>query len=203
ARAQGRLRMAQPLGYDVEGHTMWQLGVPGMALLEDGLVGPRAQALLARAAESVAALHTCGVPCSRSAGVDDARSRLRDMRRILPQVAPSCRGHVEPLVDRLIAEGEDLGVQPRAVLHGDLRRRHLIVDGDDLTLIDVDTLCEGSPWRDIGSLAAAMLYKGMLTGLHARVIDDSLATFCHHYTRNAPWKTSRAAVRWYTAVALI
>ena len=203
ARVQGRLRMAQPLGYDPERHIAWQLGVPGTALLEDGLVGPRAQALLARAAGSVAALHTCGVPCPRAAAVDDARSRLRDMRRILPQVAPSCRGRLEPLVDRLIAEGEDLGAQPRAVLHGDLRLRHLIVDGDDLTLIDVDTLCDGSPWQDIGSLAAAMLYKGILTGLHARVIDDSLATFCRHYAQHVPWTMSRAAVRWYTAVAVV
>ena len=74
-----------------------------------------------------------------------------------------------------MAQGEQLRKQPVAVLHGDLRLRHIIVDGDDISLIDVDTLCHGSPWQDIGSFAAAILYKGMLTGLPDRVIHDILA----------------------------
>jgi hypothetical protein len=201
ARRDGRLRMAQPLVYDFDRHALWQRGVPGAALLEEDLTGRRS--LLASAADAVGALHTSGVACSRSVDVADARSRLAEMKRILPRIAPSCRGTLEPLVDRLLARGEHLGDQPVAVLHGDLRLRHLIVDGDDVSLIDVDTVCRGSPWQDIGSLAAAMLYKGMLARLPRHVIEDSLCAFCAHYARSVPWSMRKDVVSWYTAVALI
>jgi aminoglycoside phosphotransferase (APT) family kinase protein len=203
ARSAGHLRMAQPLGYDIGRSALWQAGVPGTALLEEDLTGPRSNALLASAARSVAALHTAGVSCPRSVAVADAQARLRDMRRLLPQITPSCRGALEPLIDRLLAQGEQLGEQPVAVLHGDLRLRHILVDGDAVGLIDVDTLCHGSPWQDIGSFAAAVLYKGMLTGVSDSVIRDILASFYAHYARCVPWRASNAVVTWFTAVALI
>jgi hypothetical protein len=203
ARRRGQLRIARPLGYDRELHILWQSGVPGVALLEENLTGPHAHSLMARAANAVAALHTADVSCSRSIEPADARSRLQEMRGIIPQITPSCRATLEPLVDRLMEQGEKLGDQPVAVLHGDLRLRHLIVDGDEVSLIDVDTLCHGSPWHDIGSFTAAILYKGMLMGLPDREIHDILATFHAHYARGVPWKPSSAVVNWYTAVALI
>ena len=203
ARRAGRLRMAQPLEYNRELHILWQSGLPGTALLEEDLAAPRSHALMAKAASAVAALHTVGVTCPRSVGVADAQSRLQHMRRLLPQITPSCRETLEPLVDLLMAQGERLGDQPDAVLHGDLRLRHILVDGEDVSLIDVDTLCHGSPWRDIGSFTAAILYKGMLTGLPDRVVRGVLATFDAHYVRSVPWKTSSAVLSWYTAVALI
>jgi len=203
ARREGRLRMARPLAYDHELHTLWQAGVPGTALLEDDLTGHHTHSLIAKAADAVAAFHLTGVSCSRSVELAEVRSRLQDMRRLLPQIAPSCRETVEALVDRLLVQGEQLGDQPVAVLHGDLRLRHIIVDGDDISLIDVDRVCHGSPWQDIGSLAAAILYKGMLTRLPGRVIRGILATFNAHYARSVPWKASNAVVAWYTAVALI
>src|SRR5262249_11475821 len=133
----------------------------------------------------------------------DALSRLKEMRGILPQIAPSCRDALEPLVDRLLVEGEQLGVQPVAVLHGDLRLRHILVDGDDIGLVDLDALCLGSPWQDIGSLAAATFYKGMLAGLPARLVHDRMTAFCAQYARSIPWTMSKAGVSWYMAVALI
>ena len=203
ARREGRLRMARPLVYDLDHHALWQMGVPGSALLEEDLTGPRSRALLAKAAIAVGALHTSSVVCTRSVEVADAQGRLVEMRRVLPQITPSVRFALEPLVDRLLVQGEHLGVQPSAVLHGDLRLRHFIVDGDDVSLIDVDNVCHGSPWQDIGSLAATMLYKGMLAGLPDRVIHDSLALFCAEYAQNVPWAMSNDVMSWYTAVALI
>ena len=85
----------------------------------------------------------------------------------------------------------------------DLRLRHIFVDGDDVSLIDVDTVCRGSPWQDIGSLAAAMLFKGMLAGTPAALVERRLAAFCAQYARSVPWSMSTPALSWYTAAALI
>jgi len=203
ARKRGSLRVARPLVYDDRRHMLWQAGVPGEPSLEDDLTGPRSRALLVNAATAVAALHTAGVYCSRSIDTADAMSRLEEMRRILPRIVPRCREVLESVVNRLRVEGERLDVQPVAVLHGDLRLRHMIFDGDDISLIDVDASCQGSPWQDIGSLAAAMLFKGMLTGTPTPLIEECLATFCGQYAKSVPWPTSTAALRWHTSVALI
>jgi hypothetical protein len=203
ARKQGRLNLARPLLYDPARRALWETGVPGTASLEEDLAGPRARALLVRAADLVAALHTTDVPCSRTVEVADARSRLLKMKQLAPQVSPSCRDDLDALVDRLLAESERLGEQPRALLHGDLRLRHLLDDGDDIYLIDMEKVCLGSPWRDIGSFAAATLYKGMLAAVPVPVTHEALSTFCSAYATRVPWPMSRAVVSWYTAVALV
>jgi hypothetical protein len=202
ARKGGRLGMARPLMYDPDRRALWESGVPGKASLEEDIREPRARALLARAASLVAALHTTDVPCSRAVEVADARSRLLKVKQLAPQVSPSCRDDLDALVDRLLAESERLGEQPRALLHGDLRLRHLD-DGDDMYLIDMEKVCLGSPWRDIGSFAAATLYKGMLAEVPTSVTHEALATFCSAYAGNVPWPMSRAVLSWYTAVALV
>ena len=72
----------------------------------------------AAAANAVAALHLSGISCPRSVEVADVQLRLLDLRRLLPQITPSCREALEPLVDRLMVQGNQLGDQPVAVLHG-------------------------------------------------------------------------------------
>ena len=203
ARRAGRLRLARPLAYDHWRHILWQAKLPGTALLEDDLSSPHALSVLGKAAAAVAALHQANVSPPRMIGVSDLSARLSQMKQLLPEVRPSCRDLLDPLVDLLTVQTQQLGDQPTAVLHGDLRLRHLLVDGDEVGLIDVDTLCQGSPWQDLGSFSAAILYKGMLANLSDAVIEKSLTTFWVEYTRRVPWPMSRAALDWHTAVALI
>lgn len=203
ARREAQLRMAQPLKYDRALNILWQSGLSGTALLEQDITGPYSLSLFGKAAKVVAALHRADVSCSRAVTVSDLVSRLQEMKPLLPRVRPSCRRILDPLIGRLVGQAERLGDQPVAVLHGDLRLRHILIEGDHIGLIDLDALCHGSPWQDIGSFTAAILYKGRLMGLSDLVIQNILATFYAHYAHSVPWKMPRAALNWYTAVALI
>jgi aminoglycoside phosphotransferase (APT) family kinase protein len=110
---------------------------------------------------------------------------------------------VNAVVDRLQQCAESLEAQPVALLHGDLHLQNFFVEGDRVALIDLDDLCLGSPWQDIGSFSAALHYRGILAGTPLAEIDHATDLFYRRYSQKAPWFAPRATVDWYTAAALI
>jgi hypothetical protein len=195
------LRVAQPLGYQPALKVLWQRGLPGQALLalesEDFLVW------LERGAAAVATLHQTRLPCSRSSSVSAWTAKLKEMREWLPAVRPSCRTALEPLVDRLLAQAAYLGEQPLATLHGDLHLQNFFRDGDQVALIDLDNVYLGSPWQDVGSFIAGLLYRGLLAETPGPLLRDMIAAFSRSYQRNVPWRIALWALNWFVAAALI
>jgi hypothetical protein len=197
------LRVAQLLGYQPELKVLWQRGLPGQTLLALEQARQDFLTWLERGAAAVATLHQTHLPCSRSSPTSAWVAKLEEMREWLPVVRPSCRTALEPLVDRLLAQAACLGEQPLATLHGDLHLQNFFRDGDQVALIDLDNVYLGSPWQDVGSFIAGLLYRGLLAETPGPLLRDMIAAFSRSYQRNVPWRIAPWALNWFVAAALI
>jgi aminoglycoside phosphotransferase (APT) family kinase protein len=93
--------------------------------------------------------------------------------------------------------------QPVALLHGDLHLQNFFVENDQVALIDLDNLCKGSPWQEIGSFIAALHYRSLVAGTSVAEITNAIDHFCYRYANSVSWPASSAALAWYTAAALV
>ncbi|GAB4421838.1 MAG: hypothetical protein Fur0044_19570 [Anaerolineae bacterium] len=202
-RQEGRLRLAQPLAYQPHLKMLWQVELPGQTLLAQDLSSPPFLNLLSRAAVALAEFHQTQVACAKSSHLSDWLTKLQEMKQLLRQVRPAGQKKLDILVERLLDQAEQLGPQPVATLHGDLHLKNFFVEGEQVALIDLDNLCHGSPWQDVGSFSAGLLYWGLFMAMPTPLIWQFIDAFCQQYEQNVPWPMSRFALNWYTAAALI
>jgi Ser/Thr protein kinase RdoA (MazF antagonist) len=197
------LWLAQPLRYQPELKLLWQRGLPGEPLLALGPTTFKFQARLEQAAAALAALHQTHIPAIPSKSIQDCAAALRSMRAWLPNVRPACQPALDQAVDALLGQVSALGEQPAATLHGDLHLQNIFCIGEQVALIDLDNVYRGSPWFDVGSFVAGLLYAGLTIGLPAARARELGAVFCAAYQRHVRWRISEWALDWYIATALI
>lgn len=202
-RQEGRLRLAQPLAYQPHLKTLWQVELPGQTLLEQDLSSSHFLTLLGRAAAALAEFHQTQVACTKSSQLNDWLTKLQEMKQLLRQIRPAGQKKLDSLVERLLNQAEQLGPQPVATLHADLHLKNFFVEGEQVALIDLDNLCYGSPWQDVGSFSAGLLYWGLFTAMPMPLIWQLIVTFCQQYMQNVPWPASGLVLNWYMAAALI
>ncbi len=203
-----KLRIAQPLAYDPTTRILWQLGLSGRTLLTYALGSPEFQELLGEAAQAVALLHRAALPCTRTTEqriwLDQLPSRQALVAHHCPHLAPSA----QTLVTALRCLMPDQQHAPQATLHGDLHLQNFFVDenappSQRLALIDLDNLSTGSPWAELGSLCAALYYRGLVDGVAQPIIRQCIDHFCARYATHVPWPLDRRAIDWHTAAALL
>jgi aminoglycoside phosphotransferase len=88
------------------------------------------------------------------------------------------------------------------LLHGDVHPGNALLDGDQVSLIDLDQSGVGSPAADIGSLAARLRYGDIVGGGAGRPGAELFAAFAAGYASLRPLP-SPAVLRWHTAAALV
>lgn len=160
----------------------------------------RTEAVLGHLGEAIARFH--GI--APGALADDF-GRLR-VRRVLHSAElvgtarPDLAGDLAQ-VAACLASGppED---DPVVLLHGDCHPKNCLVDGDRLTLIDLDQAGAGSAACDIASMLARLRH-GIVLGESTRdEADAAAAAFLAGYAsvRHLP---SEASLRWHVAAALV
>ena len=120
-------------------------------------------------AQAVAAFHRDDLEIHRRRPVEDD---LADVRRAADAVAWACpefREEVEAIAREVLGGLEDVALSP---VHGDLKPDHVFLDGDRVTLIDLDSAALGDPARD-----AAQLYAYLVGGVGLESVSraDTLA----------------------------
>lgn len=156
------VEVAEPVAV-IEPLSMWVQrvapGRPADAVLLDGAAAPGSVGR--RAAEAAAALHAAGVPPRRT---HDARAELAVLERRLDSAA-GLRPDLAPSLDRLRdrARGLSGGLKgrPTTGIHRDYYADQLILDGDRVTVIDLDLYCAGDPALDPGNFVAHLIELGV------------------------------------------
>jgi aminoglycoside phosphotransferase (APT) family kinase protein len=161
ARA-GRLRLPRSIAWQPAQGLHWQAGVPGIALLDHPAQGTAT--LAARVGAMVAALHGSEAPVARHATAAQLQQRLREVIDLLWFVNPRWHAALERIGRTLGEQVAAMDLAVGATLHGDLHPRNLLVDGEDLWLIDLDSLWLGAPVLDLGAWLADGLYRELLEG---------------------------------------
>lgn len=117
---------------------------------------------------------------------------------IEPDVAARCSS----MFDRLRELAADIVDQPRVTIHRDYYEKQVIHCGGRATLIDLDTLALGSPWLDVGNLAAHQCLHGLSTGQPDVCLVQLLQAAAELYPSTRLAIDDRA-LRFYTASSLL
>lgn len=202
-RKSGEFRMARPVWYDSTHKIFWQLAVPGKTLLQVDLRSPYFANLLEKVGCTIAGLHMLRVTSAQPIRFEDLVSRLRHTHLELSLLKPSVIHMLHTIVTLLVDQAEGLGEQPETTLHGDLHLKNFIVDGTSVTMIDLDEVGRGSPFHDVGSCVAFVLYQGLELGIFESQIYDLVGGFIQEYRRHVTWDVPEPVLRWYVVAALI
>jgi Phosphotransferase enzyme family len=203
SRRSGQIRIAEPMWYDAQQNTLWQLGIDGATLEDCAIENQESTVLFTEAAQAIAAFHATPLRQLRLITIPHLIDKLRVVGSMLTQYRPACRAVLEPVIARLTAQAESIPTNPTATLHGDLHVKNLFLTEGRIAIIDLDNVCEGPPAWDIGSFAAGLLAGAVTTPASLRRIAGHLQIFLEHYNQRSPSAVDMSAVAWCTAVALV
>lgn len=199
ARRAGRLALPRPLLWQAGSGLHWQAAVPGCALLDarptpDARCAPAVGRLLA-------ALHHSPAPAAPPVSLAGLRQRLQETHALLCTVQPSLAARATRVAALLEAGLPHLssGAQPTCTLHGDLHPRNLMLDGDDLCLIDLDSARQGPALLDLGSWLADALYRAQLGGQCDAALEAGRNGFLAGYVQGGGQRFGSGPIAWATA----
>ena len=196
ARALGDSGVPRPIGWSSRRGVLALEAAPGVRWADLAPAAAPTPALIGRA---IAAFHgvpaPAGTPSFGRLGPRRVERSAEVLATARPDLAPAARDLARRLaITRL--EG------PPVMVHGDCHPKNAIVDGDRLTLIDLDQAGRGAAAADIGSLLARVRVVRIVGGddptTAAQLADAFLAGYASERTLPDP-----AAVRWHTAAALV
>lgn len=201
AQACGRLRTPRSLLWQPAAGLHWQLAVPGRALQDvDPAIGATTAA---RVGEQLAALHGTPVPAPHGVSVDSLCEQARQAGALLAQVEPAWQPLLARLADRLVSGAARLADQPAVTLHGDLHPANILVDGAQLSFIDLDSVHAGPAVIELGGWVADMLYRATLDGDAPRRVAASWHALLAAYASVSGRSADAALLAWSTAHHLL
>jgi tRNA A-37 threonylcarbamoyl transferase component Bud32 len=127
--------------------------------------------------------------------------RIQQAARIISRARPDVRRAACALADELAGQSEAADA-PHVWLHGDVHAKNGILQGDRLTLIDLDQAATGHAAAELGSLLAGLSYNAIVGLLAPSDARDLGNTFLFGYAGVRALPTP-AALRWHTAAALL
>lgn len=195
----GRLRTPRALLWQPATGLQWQAEVPGRALLDH----PEAARFAGPLGAQLAALHAQPLVLARRLDGAALRARLAEVSTTLALVLPGARSDLQRAVAALERGIAALDGEPTAALHGDLHPRNVLVDGDTLSLIDLDGARRAPAVLELGSWCADGAYRALLAGAPARRDAAAWAALLEAYARAGGHAPTPARLAWATAWQLL
>ena len=201
AQADGRLHTPRPVLWQPAAGLHWQEAVPGRALQDiEPSIGPASSA---RVGAQLAALHATAVPAPHTTSIDTLRAQVRRAAELLARVEPAWQPLLNSLAIELDAGAAALDSQPLATLHGDLHPRNILVDGAQLTFIDLDSVHVGPAVIELGGWVADMLYRATLDSVAPQQAAPSWRAFLAAYAAASGRSINASLLAWSTARHLL
>ena len=201
ARRDGRLATPRPLLWQPTAGLHWQEGVAGSPLLD---LWPHCPpALSARVGRLLAALHATAAPLAHRVTEAELVGGPRASAALLGTVEPRWTPLLDALLDALAAGQAMLHDLPAVTLHGDLHPRNILVDGERLVLIDLDSARAGAAALDLGAWIADTLSRALVAGAALAPAQACAAHFLQAYRAASRHAATDAVVAWATARALL
>jgi hypothetical protein len=176
--------IARPIAYLSRLRTLFQEEVPGTPLL-DLLLHRKEEALPAirRAARALVSLHLGHADTPRRRTLRDEVAWLESVGEVLNWACPHLRPDVEDIMDAVVAGLEEV---PLAPTHRDFAFDHVMVEGDSLALIDLDTFAEADPVLDVAILLSHLTTYSLMSALHRNRAREAAQVFVEEYFAYVP-----------------
>jgi aminoglycoside phosphotransferase (APT) family kinase protein len=197
------LQHVRPVLYQDAASALWQEALAGSTLEALATQGRLSAALAARVGNGVAALHGAALDIAglSSCSAASRLARLHEVLRVLAAVLPRSAARARRLVARLERSAPH-GEAACSALHGDLHLNNILVESGRIALIDLDDLCRGPAELELGSFAAALVYRAQLHD-EPVLAERAIEPFLEGYREKAPRPVRTSHVRWHAAAALI
>lgn len=202
AQLAGKLRTPRAILWQADSGLHWHAAAPGRPLLD---ISPYVSPTLAsRVGAQLAALHSTPVPIAHADMLTELEQRPSQVADLLGLV----EAEWQPMLRRLVRTLEEgvgrLTGLPSVTLHGDLHPRNILVDGQRLTLIDLDGVRPGPAAYELGAWIADALYRAVLTGLTLESVAPAWRAFLGAYAdATALCTVTQPLLAWCTAYHLL
>ncbi|HUF68842.1 MAG TPA: phosphotransferase [Longimicrobiales bacterium] len=196
--ARGRVSLAPPVGFSSALNLSLQERVAGERL--GGLAGETAfRRRMRETARAIATLHAIEIPLpTRRKPGEEAGVVLR-WSAVLAAIRPDLAHRIEALRDQLVGALETR-VELKGPVHGDFHHTNVLVDGDRITIIDLDEMALGDPALDVGRFMASTRIPSLRTFGTTDGLEESREEFLEEYMRRNPEDQRR--VRLFEAASL-
>ncbi len=192
AQRTGCLHTASSILWQADAGLHWQAAVVGQPLLD--LHSQVSPTMAARVGAQLAALHATPLlmhpPCDFAALAEAPRR----VAALLMNVEHTWEPLLAQVVSALARGLSKLAACPQVTLHGDLHPRNILVDGERLVFIDLDSMVRGPAVLELGAWVADMQYRALLAGAHPASSEPSWRAFLNAYADASGARDAAAAL---------
>ena len=157
-------------------------------------------ALWARIGAAIASLHRTNITTERRWNIADELALLHDRLNKAAALRPLLAERITALLPALDALGATLADRPGCGIHRDCYPDQILVDGENLTWLDLDLYCEGDPALDVGNFLAHMSEHALRHYGDARALAAQESALQQHYQQETG--TAPEAIAAWTTLAL-
>ncbi len=198
--ARGRINFALPVGYLPALHVTLQEYVEGGERLGTLAESPAFVKLLRQTATQIATLHDLSLPLVSYRTPKIESDAVIRWGKLLKAVRPDLAQRIENLCKRLTV-GLETRTRMTGPVHGDFQYTNVLVEGDRITLIDLDELAYGDPLVDVGRLLASLRLPFLRKFGNLSRLEEARAAFLNEYFAIIPGDEQRA--RLFEAASLL
>ncbi len=199
--ARGRVGLAAPVGFIGPAGLTLQERVPGERL--GGLVDqPGFRTAVRRTARALAHFHGLEVPLGGRRKLSEEVRGVERWAGILRTIRADLTPRVDALRDELLTQVE-ARMKMSATVHADFHHSNVLVDGDRITIIDLDEMAFGDPMLDVGRFLASLRVPARRAFGDVTALNDAGETFLTEYMARAGDRADAGRARMFEAVALL
>jgi phosphotransferase family enzyme len=179
----GPYAVVGPLGYWPELRTLAIEEAPGTPLQHLLLRGPDPFTALRAVARAVAAFNQDDLESLQHQSLADQLEDVRLAAQLVQWARPPVRAAVDAITAAMMEGLEDV---PPAPIHGDLKADHILLSGDRVVFIDLDSAVLADPVRDPAHLFAYIAGRVGLESVPPAQAREAATVFAEEYFRHVP-----------------
>jgi tRNA A-37 threonylcarbamoyl transferase component Bud32 len=188
----GGFKVAEPVAYDENVHTIWQKHQPGRPLIQL-LEKDNCRELMAAVARGLARFHDNDLTSPARQTVDSHLSDIRDKFKKLVHAFPQFKAPLLSLIGDLESSAAGLTPFSERLIHGDFHIRQLLAHQGDIVVFDFDEFAMGDPAQDLANFIVALHFEG----LSPEFAEAAGAAFYQAYQTEARPPVSPDRFRWH------